>query len=170
MFLISACHFFLFIFGRNLGTVGAVALDCKGNVAYATSTGGIINKMVGRVGDTPCIGSLDGWQLPPLFFPSSSSHSLFSTLLLFLHFLPLGGSIRISGSGGWVGRGYFGHCFERAFVSSRHSVFPRLHVFWDDLGEGKWRWRTPRLSPRTHSASLCSLAPVPESADLFPKG
>ncbi|XP_054427012.1 isoaspartyl peptidase/L-asparaginase [Pteronotus mesoamericanus] len=42
---------------KNLGTVGAVALDSKGNVAYATSTGGIVNKMVGRVGDTPCIGS-----------------------------------------------------------------------------------------------------------------
>lgn len=41
----------------SLGTVGAVALDCAGNVAYATSTGGIVNKMVGRVGDTPCIGS-----------------------------------------------------------------------------------------------------------------
>ncbi|XP_054096967.2 isoaspartyl peptidase/L-asparaginase isoform X2 [Callithrix jacchus] len=40
----------------NLGTVGAVALDCKGNVAYATSTGGIINRMVGRVGDSPCVG------------------------------------------------------------------------------------------------------------------
>lgn len=53
-----ACHFFPFIFGRNLGTVGAVALDSEGNVAYATSTGGIVNKMAGRVGDTPCIGSL----------------------------------------------------------------------------------------------------------------
>ncbi|XP_058925646.1 isoaspartyl peptidase/L-asparaginase [Kogia breviceps] len=42
---------------KNLGTVGAVAVDCRGNVAYATSTGGIVNKMVGRVGDTPCIGS-----------------------------------------------------------------------------------------------------------------
>lgn len=42
---------------KNLGTVGAVALDSEGNVAYATSTGGIVNKMVGRVGDTPCIGS-----------------------------------------------------------------------------------------------------------------
>ncbi|EFB28171.1 hypothetical protein PANDA_014935, partial [Ailuropoda melanoleuca] len=42
---------------QDLGTVGAVALDCKGNVAYATSTGGVVNKMVGRVGDTPCIGS-----------------------------------------------------------------------------------------------------------------
>uniref|UniRef100_A0A8D1SIT7 Isoaspartyl peptidase/L-asparaginase n=1 Tax=Sus scrofa TaxID=9823 RepID=A0A8D1SIT7_PIG len=42
---------------QNLGTVGAVAVDCRGNVAYATSTGGIVNKMPGRVGDTPCIGS-----------------------------------------------------------------------------------------------------------------
>lgn len=42
---------------KNLGTVGAVALDSKGNVAYATSTGGITNKMVGRVGDSPCVGS-----------------------------------------------------------------------------------------------------------------
>ncbi|KAM9344859.1 isoaspartyl peptidase/L-asparaginase [Symphorus nematophorus] len=38
-------------------TVGAVALDCAGNVACATSTGGIRNKMVGRVGDSPIIGS-----------------------------------------------------------------------------------------------------------------
>ncbi|XP_066107816.1 isoaspartyl peptidase/L-asparaginase isoform X2 [Saccopteryx bilineata] len=41
---------------ESLGTVGAVALDSKGNVAYATSTGGIVNKMVGRVGDSPCVG------------------------------------------------------------------------------------------------------------------
>ncbi|KAK3554020.1 hypothetical protein QTP70_019136 [Hemibagrus guttatus] len=38
-------------------TVGAVALDVFGNVACATSTGGIRNKMVGRVGDSPFIGS-----------------------------------------------------------------------------------------------------------------
>ncbi|CAI5653906.1 unnamed protein product [Oreochromis niloticus] len=37
-------------------TVGAVALDSAGNVACATSTGGIRNKMVGRVGDSPIIG------------------------------------------------------------------------------------------------------------------
>ncbi|XP_047374277.1 isoaspartyl peptidase/L-asparaginase [Sciurus carolinensis] len=42
---------------QNEGTVGAVALDCQGNLAYATSTGGIVNKMVGRVGDSPCVGS-----------------------------------------------------------------------------------------------------------------
>lgn len=39
------------------GTVGAVAVDREGNVACATSTGGIILKMKGRMGDTPCIGS-----------------------------------------------------------------------------------------------------------------
>ncbi|KAK2824190.1 hypothetical protein Q5P01_021365 [Channa striata] len=38
-------------------TVGAVAVDCAGDVACATSTGGIRNKMVGRVGDSPIIGS-----------------------------------------------------------------------------------------------------------------
>ncbi|CAB1312895.1 unnamed protein product [Coregonus sp. 'balchen'] len=38
-------------------TVGAVARDCSGNVACATSTGGIRNKMVARVGDSPIIGS-----------------------------------------------------------------------------------------------------------------
>lgn len=39
------------------GTVGAVALDKSGNLAAATSTGGMTNKMTGRVGDTPIIGA-----------------------------------------------------------------------------------------------------------------
>ncbi|MHA2225485.1 MAG: isoaspartyl peptidase/L-asparaginase [Candidatus Hodarchaeales archaeon] len=39
------------------GTVGAVALDRKGNLASATSTGGSPFKMVGRIGDTPILGS-----------------------------------------------------------------------------------------------------------------
>ncbi|XP_044278051.1 isoaspartyl peptidase/L-asparaginase isoform X2 [Varanus komodoensis] len=42
---------------KDLGTVGAVAIDSAGNVACATSTGGLTNKRVGRVGDTACIGS-----------------------------------------------------------------------------------------------------------------
>ncbi|XP_028323581.1 isoaspartyl peptidase/L-asparaginase-like [Gouania willdenowi] len=41
----------------KMGTVGAVAVDREGNIACATSTGGMLNKMEGRVGDTPCIGS-----------------------------------------------------------------------------------------------------------------
>ncbi|MBL8644969.1 MAG: isoaspartyl peptidase/L-asparaginase [Rhodospirillaceae bacterium] len=39
------------------GTVGAVALDKSGNLAAATSTGGMTNKAVGRVGDAPIIGA-----------------------------------------------------------------------------------------------------------------
>lgn len=38
------------------GTVGAVALDTHGNLAAATSTGGVFGKPAGRVGDTPIIG------------------------------------------------------------------------------------------------------------------
>ena len=39
------------------GTVGAVALDKEGNLAAATSTGGMTGKPLGRVGDTPLIGA-----------------------------------------------------------------------------------------------------------------
>ncbi len=38
------------------GTVGAVALDRHGNLAAATSTGGVFGKPAGRIGDTPLIG------------------------------------------------------------------------------------------------------------------
>jgi len=40
-----------------VGTVGAVALDAAGNLAAATSTGGMSNKRSGRVGDSPVIGA-----------------------------------------------------------------------------------------------------------------
>jgi beta-aspartyl-peptidase (threonine type) len=39
------------------GTVGAVAVDVHGNVAAATSTGGLTGKRWGRIGDTPLIGA-----------------------------------------------------------------------------------------------------------------
>jgi beta-aspartyl-peptidase (threonine type) len=42
---------------RKFGTVGAVALDAHGHLAAATSTGGMTNKMFGRVGDSPLIGA-----------------------------------------------------------------------------------------------------------------
>src|SRR5690554_4732626 len=42
---------------RKFGTVGAVALDKNGNIAAATSTGGMTNKRYGRVGDVPIIGA-----------------------------------------------------------------------------------------------------------------
>lgn len=42
--------------GKKFGTVGAVALDKKGNLAAGTSTGGMVNKKYGRIGDSPLIG------------------------------------------------------------------------------------------------------------------
>lgn len=42
---------------KKFGTVGAVACDANGNVAAATSTGGMTNKKFGRIGDTPVIGA-----------------------------------------------------------------------------------------------------------------
>jgi len=41
----------------KFGTVGAVACDANGNIAAATSTGGMTNKKWGRVGDSPMIGA-----------------------------------------------------------------------------------------------------------------
>lgn len=41
---------------KKHGTVGAVAIDSQGHLAAATSTGGILNKYPGRVGDSPLVG------------------------------------------------------------------------------------------------------------------
>ncbi len=41
---------------KKFGTVGAVACDQEGNIAAATSTGGMTNKKYGRIGDSPIIG------------------------------------------------------------------------------------------------------------------
>lgn len=42
---------------RKFGTVGAVALDTHGNIAAATSTGGLTNKKYGRLGDSSVVGA-----------------------------------------------------------------------------------------------------------------
>ena len=53
--------FFQFVFSfkkdSKFGTVGAVACDQNGNIAAATSTGGMTNKKWGRIGDSPMIGA-----------------------------------------------------------------------------------------------------------------
>lgn len=68
----------------GVGTVGAIAIDSLGNVAAATSTGGITGKLPGRIGDTPILGagtyadnvrilafrSIDCQFLPCFFFDS----------------------------------------------------------------------------------------------------
>src|SRR5918996_862383 len=46
-----------FNFGIETGTVGAVALDDQGDLAAGTSTGGLTNKPVSRIGDSPIIGA-----------------------------------------------------------------------------------------------------------------
>lgn len=43
--------------GIGTGTVGAVAIDSEGNLAAATSTGGLTNKRYGRIGDSPILGA-----------------------------------------------------------------------------------------------------------------
>lgn len=47
----------LYADGEKYGTVGAVAVDKDGQIVAGTSTGGMTNKMYGRVGDVPIIGS-----------------------------------------------------------------------------------------------------------------
>lgn len=42
---------------QKYGTIGAIARDTSGNLAAATSTGGIVNKRMGRVGDSPIVGA-----------------------------------------------------------------------------------------------------------------
>ncbi|KAK2859926.1 hypothetical protein FQN49_004572 [Arthroderma sp. PD_2] len=49
------------------GTVGCVCLDQWGNIAAATSTGGLTNKFPGRIGDTPTLGTgfwAESWDVP----------------------------------------------------------------------------------------------------------
>ena len=57
----------------ELSTVGAVAIDKKGNISAATSTGGRSNKLPGRVGDTPIIGA-GTWAQNSLCGVSGTGH------------------------------------------------------------------------------------------------
>ncbi|MFL5347613.1 MAG: isoaspartyl peptidase/L-asparaginase family protein [Hyalangium sp.] len=61
--------------GDKFGTVGAVALDQSGNLAAATSTGGMTNKRYGRVGDSPLIGA--GTYASPRCAISATGHGEF---------------------------------------------------------------------------------------------
>lgn len=57
------------------GTVGAVCLDSWGNLAVATSTGGLTNKRAGRIGDTPTVGAgfwAEAWEEPVITSTQSS--------------------------------------------------------------------------------------------------
>ncbi len=64
------------VYSDKIGTVGAVAIDKNGNIAAATSTGGMTNKMPGRVGDSPIIGS-GTWAQNGVCGVSSTGHGEF---------------------------------------------------------------------------------------------
>ncbi len=66
------------------GTVGAVALDKHGNLAAATSTGGMTNKRFGRVGDTPLIGA-GTWADNETCAVSATGHGEFLMRLVIAH-------------------------------------------------------------------------------------
>lgn len=54
------------------GTVGCVALDVYGTLCVATSTGGLTNKIPGRIGDTPTLGAgfwAEEWEVPVSLSP-----------------------------------------------------------------------------------------------------
>ncbi len=71
---------------EKYGTVGAVALDCHGNLAAGTSTGGLANKRYGRVGDSPIIGAgtyadnrsvaVSGTGTGEMFIRTAAAHSI----------------------------------------------------------------------------------------------
>jgi beta-aspartyl-peptidase (threonine type) len=119
-------------FGGTFGheTVGAVALDSDGNLAAATSTGGVTGKRVGRVGDVPIIGS-GGYADNRVGAVSTTGHgeSILKVNLakLVLSYMDAGSgvqeasekalgymSVRVNGNGGLIAldhEGNIGHAF-----------------------------------------------------------
>ncbi|XP_023957353.1 isoaspartyl peptidase/L-asparaginase-like isoform X1 [Chrysemys picta bellii] len=138
-------------------TVGAVAIDCEGNMACATSTGGITNKMVGRVGDTPVIGS-GGYADNLVGAVSATGHgeSIMKVTLarLILFHMEQGdpGSNSCPGAGtrAWVS------CFpsktpEEAADSALHYMERRVHgrggvIVVSKTGEWTARFTTKRMA------------------------
>ncbi|XP_025072752.1 isoaspartyl peptidase/L-asparaginase isoform X2 [Alligator sinensis] len=100
-------------FQTDLGTVGAVAIDSEGNVACATSTGGLANKLVGRVGDTACIGHGESimkvvlarlilYHMEQGMSPEEASDTALNCMKTRVG--GLGGVIVVSNSGDWAAR------------------------------------------------------------------
>ena len=120
-------------YGDSFGhdTVGSVALDLDGNIAAATSTGGVTGKKVGRVGDVPLIGS-GGYADNRVGGVSTTGHGeaimRVNLAKLVLTYMEMGMHIqeasekalgymalRVNGSGGLIGLdadGNMGHAFN----------------------------------------------------------
>ncbi|XP_030411557.1 isoaspartyl peptidase/L-asparaginase isoform X2 [Gopherus evgoodei] len=100
-------------FKKDPGTVGAVAIDNEGNVACATSTGGLTNKLVGRVGDSACIGHGESMMKVVLarliLYHMEQGMSPMEAADTALNYMKtrvggLGGVIVVSNSGDWAAR------------------------------------------------------------------
>ncbi|EMC99930.1 hypothetical protein BAUCODRAFT_63105 [Baudoinia panamericana UAMH 10762] len=66
------------------GTVGAVILDSSGTICVATSTGGLTNKLPGRIGDTPTLGAgfwAEEWEASRLHAAGSERQRDWTTML-----------------------------------------------------------------------------------------
>ena len=61
---------------RKMGTVGAVALDVRGRLAAATSTGGMTNKRVGRIGDSPLIAAVSCTGSGEIFIRAAAAYDV----------------------------------------------------------------------------------------------
>jgi L-asparaginase / beta-aspartyl-peptidase len=110
---------------RHHGTVGAVALDRRGNLAAGTSTGGYTGKLPGRIGDSPLIGAgtyadnrscaVSGTGWGEAFIRVALAHEV-SARMLYLH-EPLAKAARaalakvarLGGDGGLVAVDLHGH-------------------------------------------------------------
>ncbi|KAJ5773153.1 hypothetical protein N7457_008049 [Penicillium paradoxum] len=90
------------------GTVGCVCLDQWGNLAVATSTGGLTNKLPGRIGDTPTLGA--GFWAEAWDEMVSSSGALDS---------PVGDILRDA-------RSWIGDCMPRFLRDSSHTAYAPL--------------------------------------------
>ena len=78
------------------GTVGAVARDAAGHLAAATSTGGVVNQLPGRVGDSPIVGA-GTWADDATCAVSATGHGEALLRVAFAHEVDAG--VRLAGLG-----------------------------------------------------------------------
>ncbi|MEM7671622.1 MAG: isoaspartyl peptidase/L-asparaginase, partial [Pseudomonadota bacterium] len=132
------------------GTVGAVAMDRKGRLAAATSTGGLFGKRAGRVGDTPLIGcgtwaddrvAISCTGLGEYFILNSAAYDIAARMKYGAQSLAdaadhlLSDVEQLGGDGGLIGLSAEGdlvlpfnsHGMKRAWVTAETS--PEVHVF-----------------------------------------
>lgn len=121
---------------KKFGTVGAVAVDEDGNVAAATSTGGMTNKRFGRVGDSPVVGA-GTWADNRFCAVSATGHGEYFIQNAVAHDI----AARVK---------YLGESVEKAAQEV---------VLWGDLKNDGGEGGIVAVDPRTRTASLVFNSP-----------